>query len=207
MATTNGTLKYKQDDGSIVELNPVGVDNTARASLNNIARQILCIEQTTGYNATPEDIPATSMKTSIETLNTKVTNLENAGSTKAIYYVPAVGVLTSISEHGFVLFIPMPENLLSALVIGRTVSKAVFKVIGGVGGSALLHGFKHDGTAFTVSIPNDTEVTVVGSTASITYKYTNNDKTFTAAEYGGVNVWGAAAGTFTGGLRVEVTMN
>lgn len=34
MATTNGTLKYKQDDGSIVELNPVGVDNTARARLD-----------------------------------------------------------------------------------------------------------------------------------------------------------------------------
>lgn len=34
MATTNGTLKYKQDDGSIVELNPVGVDNTARSKAN-----------------------------------------------------------------------------------------------------------------------------------------------------------------------------
>ena len=28
---TNGTLKYKQDDGSIVGLNPVGVDAEARA--------------------------------------------------------------------------------------------------------------------------------------------------------------------------------
>lgn len=28
---TNGTLKYKQDDGSIVELNPAGVDAEARA--------------------------------------------------------------------------------------------------------------------------------------------------------------------------------
>ena len=34
MATVNGTLKYKQDDGSVVELNPVGVDSTARARLD-----------------------------------------------------------------------------------------------------------------------------------------------------------------------------
>ena len=37
MATFNGTLKYKQDDGSIVELNPVGVDSTARTKANNNA--------------------------------------------------------------------------------------------------------------------------------------------------------------------------
>lgn len=76
MATVNGTLKYKQDDGSIVELNPVGVDNTARTSLNNIATQIQCIEQTTGYNASPEDVPATSMKESIGDLDTEVGKLD-----------------------------------------------------------------------------------------------------------------------------------
>lgn len=40
MATINGTLKYKQDDGSIVELNPVGVDSTARTTANNNANVI-----------------------------------------------------------------------------------------------------------------------------------------------------------------------
>ena len=40
MATVNGTLKYKQDDGSIVELNPVGVDSTARTMANNNANAI-----------------------------------------------------------------------------------------------------------------------------------------------------------------------
>lgn len=97
MATFNGTLKYKQDDGSIVELNPVGVDARARTlataagqtannaqtaaegvqqTVNGIATQIQLIEQTTGYNARPEDVPDTSMKESIEDLNTEVRNLD-----------------------------------------------------------------------------------------------------------------------------------
>lgn len=40
MATINGTLKYKQDDGAIVELNPVGVDNTAREIADSNANAI-----------------------------------------------------------------------------------------------------------------------------------------------------------------------
>lgn len=97
MATFNGTLKYKQDDGSIVELNPVGVDARARTlataagqiannaqtaaenvqqTVNVIATQIQLIEQTTGYNASPEDVPATSIKESIEDLDTTINYLD-----------------------------------------------------------------------------------------------------------------------------------
>ena len=97
MATFNGTLKYKQDDGSIVELNPVGVDARARTlataagqtannaqtaaenvqqTVNGIATQIQLIEQTTGYNASLEDVPATSIKESIEDLDTIMNNLD-----------------------------------------------------------------------------------------------------------------------------------
>ena len=42
---TNGTLKYKQDDGSIVELNPVGVDAEARALATAEANRAKAAEQ------------------------------------------------------------------------------------------------------------------------------------------------------------------
>lgn len=41
----NGTLKYKQDDGSIVELNPVGVDAEARALATAEAARAKAAEQ------------------------------------------------------------------------------------------------------------------------------------------------------------------
>lgn len=145
MATFNGTLKYKQDDGSIVELNPVGVDARARTlataagqtannaqtatenvqrTVNGIATQIQLIEQTTGYNASPEDVPATSMKESIEdlntevrhldtnvnTLNTKVSNLENAG-TKTNFIFPAFGTVIESTASSVTVAFPMPEEL------------------------------------------------------------------------------------------------
>lgn len=40
MATINGTLKYKQDDGTLVALGPVGVDSTARNQANHNANTI-----------------------------------------------------------------------------------------------------------------------------------------------------------------------
>ena len=42
---TNGTLKYKQDDGSIVELHPVGVDAEARALANAETARAKAAEQ------------------------------------------------------------------------------------------------------------------------------------------------------------------
>lgn len=42
---TNGTLKYKQDDGSIVELNPAGVDAEARALATDEANRAKAAEQ------------------------------------------------------------------------------------------------------------------------------------------------------------------
>lgn len=66
MATTNGTLKYKQDDGSIVELNPVGVDSTARAEIEKLTtfpnfRSFLHYEKAgilSGLEFTPSDDPS-----------------------------------------------------------------------------------------------------------------------------------------------------
>ena len=42
---TNGTLKYKQDDGSIVELHPVGVDTEARTLATTEAARAKAAEQ------------------------------------------------------------------------------------------------------------------------------------------------------------------
>lgn len=42
---TNGTLKYKQDDGSIVELHPVGVDTEARTLATTEAARSKAAEQ------------------------------------------------------------------------------------------------------------------------------------------------------------------
>ena len=42
---TNGTLKYKQDDGSIVELNPAGMDAEARALATAEANRAKAAEQ------------------------------------------------------------------------------------------------------------------------------------------------------------------
>ena len=42
---TNGTLKYKQDDGSIVELNPAGLDAEARALANAETERAKAAEQ------------------------------------------------------------------------------------------------------------------------------------------------------------------
>lgn len=54
MATVNGTLKYKQDDGSIVELSPVGVDArvTKLESLPTLDLPIIGICTSTGSDKT-----------------------------------------------------------------------------------------------------------------------------------------------------------
>lgn len=129
MAIVNGTLKYKQDDGSIVELGPVGVDARARTlataagqiannaqiaaenvqlTVNSIATQIQLIEQTTGYNASPEDVPATSMKASIDALNTKVKRLENVPTLE----LPIIGIFTEAgtgSNGTITIAVPIPS--------------------------------------------------------------------------------------------------
>ena len=148
MATFNGTLKYKQDDGSIVELNPVGVDARARTlataagqtannaqtaaenvqqTVNGIATQIQLIEQTTGYNASPEDVPATSIKESIEDLDTTINSLDTSvGNLEArvrklerlpTLDFPIIGIFTGTGPNNTItIAVPIPSvvRLLSA---------------------------------------------------------------------------------------------
>ena len=159
MAIVNGTLKYKQDDGSIVELGPVGVDNTARTRLNNVATQIQLIEQTTGYNATPEDVPATSIKTSIETLNTRVTDLEHAADDSIS--LPIVGTVRSTMQAA-------SGNYQVMLALFPTVEyeKAVIKGIHGI----LDTGF-HKADTVKIVRPTGEMTDVIEITPDFNYSY------------------------------------
>jgi hypothetical protein len=67
---TNGTLKYKQDDGSIVELNPAGVDAEARALATAEANRAKAAEQKLeNVKADKSAIPDVSALVTKETYN------------------------------------------------------------------------------------------------------------------------------------------
>lgn len=143
MATVNGTLKYKQDDGDIVELNPVGVDSTARSGLNNVATQIQLIEQTTGYNASPEDVPATSIKESIEDLNTEVGNLDTEVRNldtrmrklePASFFIPLYGFCSATGTNMCTITVPKPAYLRHIEQKGYILS---YTIAGGTVGNVL----------------------------------------------------------------------
>lgn len=150
MATINGTLKYKQDDGSIVELNPVGVDARARTlataagqiannaqtaaenvqkTVNGIATLIQLIEQTTGYNASPEDVPATSIKESIEDLDTTINNLDTSvGNLETrvrklerlpTLDLPIIGIVTGTGLNTVTIDVPIPSVVRFLTVKGH----------------------------------------------------------------------------------------
>lgn len=94
MATTNGTLKYKQDDGSIVELNPVGVDNTARQTANNAETAADRALQYIGD--WPYTDPTDTITTNVNTLNNSVAKLET--KTDEIV-MPMVGTIGGIVKN------------------------------------------------------------------------------------------------------------
>ena len=141
MATINGTLKYKQDDGSIVELNPVGVDNTARTTANNNADAIgawtfnnpmssiatvigewdLTHDISGGENITTvlDRVAAdlsneiTDRKNADTALDTRVTELERLPSVD----FPIIGIFTGTGPNNTItIAVPIPSavRLLSA---------------------------------------------------------------------------------------------
>lgn len=218
MAIVNGTLKYKQDDGSIVELGPVGVDARAR-TLATAAGQIANNAQIAADNADataktalqcignwPLTDPTDTITTEVETLNTRVTNLENAGGTQTVYHVPMVGFINGFFNHGFIVNIPMPENLITALVNGKSFSSAVLKRLDGSEENAILSGYKRNGTTFAFQIPVNTEVGISRSLTLLEYGYVNTDMDFNKDDYGGVTVL-ASSSAANGGIFVEVTLN
>ena len=90
---TNGTLKYKQDDGSIVELNPAGVDAEARALVTaETARAKAAEQKLENDKADKTAIPDVSALVTKETYNAgqaaqdaKITALENVAPDKLPY--------------------------------------------------------------------------------------------------------------------------
>ena len=106
MATVNGTLKYKQDDGDIVAISPIGVDNTAR-------KNALIAVNTIGEWST--EYGDNTITTEVKTLNTKVTNLENVHTLD----LPIIGIFTEAATgpNGTItIAVPIPSvvRLLSA---------------------------------------------------------------------------------------------
>lgn len=163
MATFNGTLKYKQDDGSIVELNPVGVDARARTlataaeqiannaqtaaenvqlTVNGITTLIQLIEQTTGYNASPEDVPATSIKESIEELDTTINNMDMTINSLDMRVrklerlptvdFPFIGIFTGTGpDNTITIAVPIPSVVRLLSTKGHVPT---FSILGGTAG-------------------------------------------------------------------------
>ena len=127
MAIVNGTLKYKQDDGTLVELGPVGVDARAR-TLATAAGQIANNAQIAANNAQtaadtalryigdwPLTDPTDTITTEVETLNTRVTKLERLPSLD----FPIIGICTEAGtglNRTITIVVPIPSvvRLLSA---------------------------------------------------------------------------------------------
>lgn len=123
MATVNGTLKYKQNDGSIVELNPVGVDNTARNRANHNANTIgiwelnnpiSSIADVVGKWDAEHDVSGDeTITTSVKSLNTKVSKLEKLPTLD----LPIIGIFTDNNiGQNCTIAVPIPSvvRLLSA---------------------------------------------------------------------------------------------
>lgn len=101
---TNGTLKYKQDDGSIVELNPAGVDAEARALATAEANRAKAAEQKLENDkADKSDIPDVSALVTKKTYDAgqaaqdaKITALENAAPDKLPYLFDRISISSAI---------------------------------------------------------------------------------------------------------------
>lgn len=190
MATFNGTLKYKQDDGSIAELNPVGVDNTARALANSNANAIGTwvlnnpsssiagvigewdMTHDSGENIT--DVLAgiasdlsnevTARKNADTALDTRVTKLENVPTLD----LPIIGILTEAGTgpNGTItIAVPIPSvvRLLSAKGLFPD-----FSISGGTIG--VVFEYKDpDGTIYSFSL-SSVSVSDLGLFVSITGK-------------------------------------
>lgn len=105
---TNGTLKYKLDDSSIVELNPAGVDAEARALATAEADRAKAAEQKLENDkADKSAIPDVSALVTRETYDAgqaaqdaKITALENVAPDKLPYFFNKI----TLSSFSYVTF-------------------------------------------------------------------------------------------------------
>lgn len=190
MAIVNGTLKYKQNDDSIVELNPVGVDNTARNTANHNANTIgkwelnnpiSSIAGVVGKWDAEHDVSGDeTITTSVKRLNTRVSNLERLPALD----LPIIGIYT---ENGtglnrtITIAVPIPSvvRLLSAK--GHVPT---FSISGGTIGIVFEYE-DPDGTIHTFGLSSVT-VSDLGVFVSITGK-----TSLSLAINPGAFVWGS----------------
>lgn len=119
MAIVNGTLKYKQDDGDIVAINPIGVDNTARKNaliaVNTIGDWFpsngSSIVEVIGKWFTEHG--AKTIADAVMNLDTKVAKLERLPALD----LPIIGIFTDTGANNTItIAVPIPSvvRLLSA---------------------------------------------------------------------------------------------
>lgn len=136
MATINGTLKYKQDDSSIVELNPVGVDARAR-TLATAAGQTANNAQTAADNAQSAadtalqyigdwhlTAPTYTITTEVKTLNTKVKKLERLPTLD----LPIIGIVKDTGPNTVTIDVPIPSVVRFLTLKGHLPT---FSILGG----------------------------------------------------------------------------
>lgn len=164
MAIVNGTLKYKQDDGTLVELGPVGVDARAR-TLATAAGQIANNAQAAADNAQaaantalqyigdwPLTDPTDTITTEVETLNTRVTKLERLPTLD----LPIIGISTDIGPNkAITIAVPIPSVVLFLSQKGRFPT---FSISGGTIGNVFEYqnpdGTIHNFVLSSVSVSN-----------------------------------------------------
>lgn len=160
MATINGTLKYKQNDGSIVELNPVGVDSTARTTANNNANAIgewaLTHDISGGENITTvldrvaSDLSneITDRKNADTALDKRVTKLEPNS-----FFIPLYGFCSGTGNNMCTITVPKPAYLRHIEQKGYFLS---YTVVGGTVGN-VLHFFTNGEISASPFTPTITE--------------------------------------------------
>lgn len=189
MATINGTLKYKQDDGSIVELNPVGVDARAR-TLATAAGQTANNAQTAADNAQsaadtalqcigdwPLTAPTDTITTEVKTLNTRVKKLERLPTLD----LPIIGVVTGTGPNTVTIDVPIPSVVRFLTLKGYFPT---FSILGGTIGVVFEYNSANTINSFALS---SVSVSDLGTFVSIT----GNPAPSPLAIYPGTFVWGS----------------
>lgn len=139
MATINGTLKYKQDDGSIVELGPVGVDARARTLATAAGQTANNAQTAANYAQTAADTalqyignwpftnPTDTITTEVKTLNTRVKKLERLPTLD----LPIIGIVTGTGPNTVTIDVPIPSVVRFLTVKGYIPT---FSILGGTVG-------------------------------------------------------------------------
>lgn len=189
MATINGTLKYKQDDGSIVELGPVGVDARAR-TLATAAGQTANNAQTAAEYAQaaadtalqyignwPFTDPTDTITTEVKALNTRVKKLERLPTLD----LPIIGIVTGTGPNTVTIDVPIPSVVRFLTLKGHIPT---FSILGGTVGVIFEY---NDANTINMFALSSVSVSDLGVFVSIT----GNPAPSPLAIKSGTFVWGS----------------